>query len=192
MVAETSVKEELAIIKLAVDNPKYFEPIYDRYFEDVLRFVNKRLNDLDKSSDLTQEIFIKAMLNLHKFEYRGFPFSSWLFKIAYNEVNSFFRKRSKEKVVYVSNEEILPLAIELDSDLEQKKLFEVRWQQVVDAINLLNDDQQKLIELRFMDKMPFKEIALLVGISESNAKIKVFRAIKKLRGILLNEQNSKN
>lgn len=192
MVAETSIKEELAIIELAKKNPRYFEPIYNKYFDEVLRFVNRRMNNLDQSADLTQEIFIKAMLNLHKFEYRGYPFSSWLFKIAYNEVNNFFRKKSKDKIIYVANEEMLPLAVELDSEVEQKKLFEIRWQQIVEALHLLNKDQQQLIEFRFMDKMAYKEIGAICGITEANAKIKVFRAIKKLKRILMSEQNSKN
>ena len=180
------------IIKAAIDDPKNFEPLYEKYFEEVFRFVQRRMNNMDESADVTQEIFIKVMLNLHKFEYKGFPFSSWLFRIAYNEVNTFFRKRSRAKEVYYGPSDLEFLLPEFKDEIDEKILFEIRWDSVVHSFNILKPDQVKLIELRYMDRRSYKEIAEIMNISEANAKIKVFRTLKKLKVVLLKEQNFKN
>lgn len=192
MVTETGIKQELILIKSAIEDPKNFEPIYEKYFEEVFRFVQRRMNNMDESADVTQEIFIKVMLNLHKFEYKGFPFSAWLFRIAYNEVNTFFRKNTRKKEVYYGPQDLAYLLPEFKDEIEDKILFEVRWESVVNSFNVLKPDQVKLIELRFMDKRTYKEIAQMTNMTEANAKIKVFRALKKLKTVLLKEHNFKN
>jgi len=192
LVTETGIKEELVLIKRAVEDPKNFEPIYEKYFEDVFRFVQRRMNNMDESADVTQEIFIKVMLNLHKFEYKGFPFSSWLFRIAYNEVNTFFRKSARQKEVYYGPEDLAFLLPEIKDEIDEKILFELKWETVVQSFNILKPDLVKLIELRYMDRKSYKEIAAIMEITEANAKIKVFRALKKLKANILKENNFKN
>ena len=81
------VKSERELINLAKKNSKYFEPIYKKYHEQIFRFVYQRLNNEDDAADITSQVFLKALLNLEKYEFRGFPFSSWLYRIALNEVN---------------------------------------------------------------------------------------------------------
>ena len=192
MVTDTGIKEELALIKSAIQDPKNFEPIYEKYFEEVYRFVQRRMNNLDESADVTQEIFVKVMLNLHKFEYKGFPFSSWLFRIAYNEVNSYFRKNARMREVYFGPEDLSHLLPEFKDEIEDKILFELKWESVVNAFNILKPELVKLIELRYMDQKSYKEIADITGMTEANAKIKVFRAIKKLKNNILGDNNFKN
>ena len=192
MVTETGIKEELILIKSAIEDPKNFEPLYEKYFEEVYRFVQRRMNNVDESADVTQEIFIKVMLNLHKFKYKGFPFSAWLFRIAYNEVNTFFRKNSRSKEVYYGPQDLAYLLPEFKDEIEDKILFELKWEAVVNSFNVLKEDQVKLIELRFIDKRSYKEISEIMNITEANAKIKVFRSLKKLKAVLLKEQNFKN
>lgn len=192
MVTETGIKEELALIKRAIDDPKHFEPIYEKYFEEVYRFVQRRMNNQAESADVTQEIFIKVMLNLHKFEYKGYPFSSWLFRIAYNEVNTFFRKSARTREIYYGPEDLSFLLPEFKDEIEEKILFELKWESIVNSFNILKPELVKLIELRFMDQKSYKEIALITEMTEANAKIKVFRALKKLRASILKEYNFKN
>ncbi len=192
MVTETGIKEELALIKLAIEDPKNFEPIYEKYFEEVFRFVQRRMNNLDESSDVTQEIFIKVMLNLHKFEYKGYPFSSWLFRIAYNEVNTYFRKSARTKEIYYGPTDLSFLLPEFKDEIEEKILFELKWESIVNSFNILKPELVKLIELRYMDQKSYKDIAEITGMTEANAKIKVFRALKKLKASILKEYNFKN
>ena len=69
-----------------------------RFFDSVF----KRLGgDEEVAGDLTQQTFIKAMAHLGKYEDRGFPFSSWLYRIAQNEVSMFFRQQKKNYSVSI-------------------------------------------------------------------------------------------
>lgn len=166
------------LVKLAKQNHKHFGVLYDRYFEQIFKFIYKRLGrDEENSADITQQTFLKAMLNIAKYENRGYHFSSWLYRIAINEVNLFFRSLKNEKVVEIDQHKIVNLFeeanIEVHSNTEnQDKLIQL--------LNELPQDQIDLIELRFFQEMNFKEIAEIYSITEANAKMKVYRILEKL------------
>lgn len=175
-----NIKElpESEIIALAKKKSKYFGVLYDRYFDQIFRFVFKRLGGNEEiAGDLTQQTFIKAMANLEKYEDRGFPFSSWLYRIAQNEVSMFFRKEKKNYSVSIDENRLSDMANEANiseymSTDEQEKLVEV--------INELKQEHQDLIELRFFQGMSFKEIAEIYDITEANAKMRTYRILEKI------------
>lgn len=166
------------LIEMAKEDRRYFGKLYDKYFEQIFRFVFKRLGGLeDEAGDITQQVFIKAMANLDKYEDRGFPFSSWLYRIAQNEVSMFFRNNSKHYSVPVDENRIQDIASEANlssymSMLEQEKLIEL--------LNELEESQLDLIELRFFQEMSFKEIAEIYNITEANAKMRTYRILERI------------
>jgi RNA polymerase sigma-70 factor (ECF subfamily) len=118
------------------------------------------------------------MANMQKYEDRGNPFSSWLYKIANNQVYEYFRKKKRLHEVPVDEQRIQDLGKEANinsymSIEEQEKLIEM--------INELEQVQQDLIELRFFEKMSFKEIAAIYNITEANAKMRTYRILERIR-----------
>ena len=169
---------ESEIIALAKKKSKYFGVLYDRYFDQIFRFVFKRLGgNEDVSGDLTQQTFIKAMANLDKYEDRGFPFSSWLYRIAQNEVSMFFRQEKKNFSVSIDENRLLDMAGE--ANLSNHMSTE-QQEMLVECVNGLKQEQQDLIELRFFQAMSFKEIAEIYDITEANAKMRTYRILEKL------------
>jgi len=84
------------LVKLSQRNHKHFGVLYEKYFETIFRFIFKRLGaDEATTGDLTQQTFIKAMASLDSYEDRGFLFCSWLYRIAQNEMNLYFRETKK-------------------------------------------------------------------------------------------------
>ncbi|MFT6924176.1 MAG: RNA polymerase sigma-70 factor (ECF subfamily) [Crocinitomicaceae bacterium] len=169
---------ESEIIALAKKKSKYFGVLYDRYFDQIFRFVFKRLGgNEDVAGDLTQQTFIKAMANLEKYEDRGFPFSSWLYRIAQNEVSMFFRQEKKNISVSIDENRLQDMAGEANlsshMSVEQQEML-------VECVNGLKPEQQDLIELRFFQAMSFKEIAEIYDITEANAKMRTYRILEKL------------
>ena len=79
---ELVLQEELMIIEKAKMNPQFFAPIYNRYYESIFRYIYKRVDEQEAAFDITSNVFVKALGALNKFEFRGVPFSSWLFRIA--------------------------------------------------------------------------------------------------------------
>jgi len=169
---------ESEIVAMAKKDKVYFGELYDRYFEQIFRFSFKRLGGMeDVAGDVTQQVFIKAMANLSKYEDRGLPFSSWLYRIAQNEVSMFFRKKKKNYTVPVDENRIQDLA----SEAKVSTYMSMDDQsQLVEMLNELESDHLDLIELRFFQELSFKEIAEIYGITEANAKMRTYRILERI------------
>lgn len=169
---------EAQIIELAKKRQDYFGVLYNTYFERIYRFVFKRLGGMEEiAGDLTQQTFIKAMANLDRYEDRGLPFSSWLFRIAQNEVSMYFR--SKKKTMSIVIEERVVADLFEEADLSRSMSLEEQ-EKLIELLNGMEQEHLDLIELRFFQEMSFKEIADIYAISEANAKMRVYRILEKL------------
>jgi len=169
---------EPEIIALAKNKSRYFGVLYDRYFDQIFRFVFKKLGGKENlAGDITQQTFMKAMANIGKYEDRGFPFSSWLYRIAQNEVLMYFRKATKNIEVTINENSIMELADE--ANLSNSMSIE-NQERLIEMLNGLKEDQIELIELRFFQEMSFKEIADIYNITEANAKMRTYSILKRL------------
>jgi RNA polymerase sigma-70 factor (ECF subfamily) len=173
------ISEEMELVRAAQNNPRSFEPLYTRYYKDIVAYVYHRTENKEESFEITAQVFYKALENLPKYKIQGVPFSAWLFRIASNELNARFKKSKRSRIVSCDNEDLALLKQDMEestSDHLDKYLFE--------ALNKLETEEIELIDMRFFEKRPFKEIADIYGIGESNCKIRVYRIIEKLRTIL--------
>lgn len=179
-VSSWEIEQEWLEIQAAQGDPAMFRPIYNRYFEQVFRFIHRRTADEDLSADLCSQVFLKAMQRLNEYTFRGVPFSAWLFRIASNEVSQFFRQNKAGRVVSIEEVHIGEVMEEIDEEHNEalrKKLLLV--------LNDLNELDLQLIEMRFFEQMPFKEIADITGMTENNAKVKVYRILERLKKKLI-------
>lgn len=170
----TQKKEERALIKQAQENPEKFAPLYDKYHKPILLFVFKRVEDFETASDLTSQVFINAIRNIKKFEDRGFAFSSWLYRIAINEVNMHYRKNKSSRIISIEIVKAGELIAEINSNKEDLKILEK-------VLLQLKENELQLIEMRFFEERSFKEIGELLVITENNAKVRTYRILEKLK-----------
>ena len=124
---------------------------------------------------------------MKRYEFRGVPFSAWLFRIASNEVNKYYRK-SKGKVIFSLEEERFREIID-DSELE---FVENDISEMTKLLNDLPTDQLLALELRFYEEKNFREIAFILDISESAAKMRVYRILEKMRIQMESEKEEEN
>jgi RNA polymerase sigma-70 factor (ECF subfamily) len=170
---------EIVEINAAVADMSRFAVLYDRYYIRIFRFIFQRVMDEDLTADITSRVFLNAMLHLKDYKHRGFPFASWLYRIARNEVNQEFRKMRGDRVFqtqWSDIEEITSEVDEQDDEVHQKKLL--------DALKKLKTNEMELIEMRFFEKRSFKEIGDVLDMTENNAKVKMFRIIQRLKKIM--------
>jgi RNA polymerase sigma-70 factor, ECF subfamily len=167
--------EELVIEK-AKEDPKNFEALYNQYFEKVFRFSYQRLENKEEASDITSQVFLKALINLKHFEYRSVPFSAWLFRIAINEINDYYKKSKKERMVNMEAAQLNGLLKESDFDLKEERI-----NKILAALKQISGEDLLLIEMRFFEERSFKEIGDIFQITENNAKVKVYRILDKLK-----------
>ncbi len=180
--SEAEIREENRLVEAAKKNPRSFGALYDQYFEAMFLYVVKRVGEQELAADITQQLFIKAMENLKKYEFRGLPFSSWLYQIARNEVALFFRQHKQQRVISMESSQIADLMEEMD---ERKSDEDV--QRMVKAIQLLKAEEVEFIEMKYFERLPYKQIGEIYGITENNAKVRMHRLLKKLKKLMLKD-----
>lgn len=184
-VSKEAMQEEWLEIQAAQKDPARFRPLYNRYFEAIFRFVYNRTLNEELTADLCSQVFLKAMQRLKSYTFQGVPFSAWLFRIASNEVAQHYRATKKNRVVGVEEAKLREIFDEAETeDREQLK------QLMIASLNQLKPADLEIIEMRFFEKRPFKEIADILGITESNAKVRTYRVLERIKKIMLKEGRS--
>lgn len=179
---DIDLKLEMQQVEAAKADPARFNVLYDNYYKSIFVFVYRRTGNEELSADITSQVFLKAIINIKKYEFKGVPFSAWLFRIAFNEVNMYFRKNNANRVVSLDHSSIIQIAAEvLEDDNTQAQ------QRMMTALKQLDSDDIQLIELRFFEKRSFAEVGEITGITENNAKVKVYRILDKLKKVLGNK-----
>ncbi len=173
------LEEELSWIMRAQKDPESFSPLYKKYHEQIFRYIYQRMDDEELAFDITSQVFMKALNNINKYEYRGVPFSSWLYRIAKSELYQAFRDRKAERTVNIESFHLYEIIEEIDDDYTEEKK-----KRLFDALAKMKEKDMQLIEMRFFEKRSFKEIGEILEITENNAKVKAFRAIEKLKHII--------
>ena len=172
------MSKEQEVLNLCKKDPRYFAPIYEKYFDQIFLFIIKRVDDEEITGDITSKVFLNCLKNIDKYKFRGVPFSAWLYRIALNEVNQYFRQAKKrERVVSMESRHINVLFEEMQFTEREEQPEEI----VARLLETLLPEEVQFLELRFFESRSFREIGFLIGISEVNAKVKTYRILKKLR-----------
>jgi RNA polymerase sigma-70 factor (ECF subfamily) len=164
-------------VEAAQSEPARFEVLYNRYYEAILGFVYKRVETKESAYDITSQVFLNAMLKLKQYRTGELPFSSWLYRIAINEINQLYRKEKVQRTVKVDEDDLKYMVQEIKGEED----IETRYQKVAEALTGLHEEEIQMIELRFFEKKAFKEIGEILNITENNAKVKLYRIIDKLK-----------
>ncbi|CAA6810763.1 MAG: RNA polymerase [uncultured Aureispira sp.] len=176
-VTQQAMEDEWLEVQTAQQNPAKFRVLYNRYYEPIFRFVFKRTVDEVLAADLTSQVFLKAMQKIDKYVFKGVPFSAWLFRIASNEIAQHFRKQNKNRVVALEER----TAQNLEDEYEDKEDLDINISLLKSVIQDLKPEEVELLELRFFEKRPFKEVADILDITENNAKVKIYRLLQKMK-----------
>lgn len=174
---DQELAEEQRIVEQAKRDPQAFGKLYDAYFEDIFSFILRRTDDEALSADLSSQTFLKALQNLRKYENKGVPFSAWLYRIASNEVNKNFNKKKKKRLFSLEEERFLEI---IDRGNEQE-FSEQQINLLTETLSELPTDAMEVLELRFFEERSFKEISFILNIGESGAKMRLYRAVEKLK-----------
>jgi RNA polymerase sigma-70 factor (ECF subfamily) len=173
---DDELKKEQAILEKSKKDPRAFGEIYEKYFDRIFNYILRQTDDEELAGDLCSQTFVNALNHLPKYEYRGFLFSSWLYKVAGNEINKHYRKNKGKKIFSIEELKIREL-VERNEETWDEELV----QQLISFMNELPTDMVQVLELRFFEDKDFKEIAFILDITESGAKMRTYRALDKLR-----------
>lgn len=176
MLSEDEIRNEYSILERSRKDARAFGELYEKYFDRIFNFIYRQLDDEDLTADLCSQTFINALNNVHRFEFRGVPVSAWLYRIAANEVNKHYRKQKSTRVFSIEEFRVKEL-VEMGTDGYDEDLI----QRLIGYLKQLPTDMLEVLELRFFEDKDFKEIAYILSITESGAKMRTYRALDRLR-----------
>ena len=179
--------EDRTLVERAQSNPQQFGAIFDKYFTPILNFIYRRTGDRQLANDLCSETFLKAFLNITRYRWQGTGLSSWLYRIANNEVNQHFRKnsiRGRIFLLFKLHEQTLYDHFRWQSPIEEKEELDTtyeRYQHILVCIKQLSLKYQEVLALRYFENKSIKEIADILGKNEGTIKSLLSRGVDKLK-----------
>ena len=155
--------------------------VYSSYFPRVYRYILARTGNVNDAEDLTEEVFLRMLNAIERFQWREAPFSAWLFRIAHNAVIS-QRRRNGSRGRPVPLSEALPVGTQGPEELVENQLA---LNEVMRAAAGLPEAQRMVISLRFAAGLSVAETAEALGKGQGNIKVIQHKAIIKLREMLV-------
>lgn len=182
------MSEEQQLVEQAKADPQAFGKLYDRYYSKIAGYIQHRVGEVPASQDITSTVFFKAMTSLPRFAWRGVPFSAWLYRIASNEINSYFRGAQRRPLsldeLYEDYQFEIPAATDLERELitRQEQAQKYRdFRLVRRLLRELPDKYQQVLALRYFEKKTLQEIALITGKNLGTVKSLLSRGLQRLR-----------
>jgi len=158
--SDTKTMADKDLVHLALQKPDYFSYIVERYEKKITRYIKRiaGLNNED-TEDLLQDIFIKVYQNLNGFD-KFLKFSSWIYRIAHNEIISQWRK-NKARPQLVGGQEIDAFLHNIASEINIEK--EIKHHDLKDDIKKvlekLDIKYREVLILRFLEEKSYEEIS---------------------------------
>jgi RNA polymerase sigma-70 factor (ECF subfamily) len=172
--------ERLLVDSAKAGDERALSELYQTYFPRVYRYILARTGNYHDAEDLAEEVFMRVLEAIERFQWREAPFSAWLFRIAHNAVISQRRKdsaRGKSGPLL----EGIPVDSAGPDELVERRLI---LNEVMAAARRLPEAQRQVITLRFTAGLSVAETAQAMGKGEGNVKVIQHKAIAKLREML--------
>lgn len=178
--------DEELIVRALRGDAGAFGALYDRYLDQVYRYIFYRVGDTQLAEDLTETVFLKTWETLSKRKKAVDNFRAWLFRSAHNLVIDHYRTRKAD----ASLEQAFDLHDQIASPEAQVQAGETT-QALIQAINALDPQQQQVISCRFISGMSHAQTAKVMGLNEGHVRVLQHRALKRMRSLLGSEGNDR-
>lgn len=171
---QEEIREETEIDRL-------FTEIFEAYYKRIFNYIGYRVSSIHTAEDLTSVVFEKILSKLDMYSQNKAPFEVWMFAIARNVVNDYYRRQKRRQ--FFSLEAVREL-VSSKKDPENLILREERSDKLIGALNKLDERERNLVALKFGACLRNTEVAQITGLSESNIGVILYRAMKKLKAEL--------
>ena len=168
--------EELILIKRAQrGDADAVAEIYHRHAPAIFRYFFFRLHDQAIAEDLASEVFLKMAQALPYYVERGAPFAAWLFRIAHDRMVDHHRRAARTPTESLSEQ-----LIDDTADPESQAAHRAETNHLAEAVSALPDEQQTVIQLRFIEGYGLEETAQIMSKSVGAVKALQHRALQSL------------
>lgn len=183
--------QEAQLIEECRIDPAAFRQVFDTWYTPIFGYIYRRTADYDLSKDIAAETFLKAFLKINSFRWRGISLSAWLYRIAGNELNQYYRSNKykpqslQQLLENPQMERLLRYEADDDRDIIAKEIKAHEDYNRI-RVNLLKLDikYQEVIALRYFEQKTNKEISLILDKNEGTVKSLLSRRLEKLRALV--------
>lgn len=158
-----------------------FWQVYDRYIDQIYKFVYLKLWDTQIAEDITSDVFFKVFQKIWTYQiWWAASFKTWIFRVAYNTVIDHFRTK-KEHTELEEVIEFIGYEDDFWKEIDNKETI----RKILEFLDTQPPKVKEICIMRFWDDLSFKEIAEITGESVDNCKKIVSRTLQKMPTELL-------
>jgi RNA polymerase sigma-70 factor (ECF subfamily) len=172
--SDAELEAERELVAAAQRDRAAFAALYERYVDRIYTYVLTLTKNRETAEDVTAATFAKALEELPRFQWRGVPYSAWLYRVASNLVA---RQRRRPATLPLFLQRLVADTGDPVEEVERRD----RAAMVRRAVADLPCDQRQVVLLRFGGGLRNREIAEIMGRSEGAVKLLTFRALTALR-----------
>jgi RNA polymerase sigma-70 factor (ECF subfamily) len=174
------VQDEQSLVRRAQQHDQVaLTQLYEENFDRIYRYIVLKIGNRSEAEDMTQQVFLNVLKSISSYKWQGMPFTSWLYRIAHNQIVDYLRKKSR-RITVPLDESIAAV----DGDPERVAELRVEIEELAVAAKKLTMAQQEVISLRFAGQLSVAEVAKVMGKSEGAVKALQHSAIVALRKVL--------
>lgn len=159
--------------------------LYEHYAPRILRYIAVRLHDPGLAEDVCGDVFVKVLESLERYEDRGWPFSAWLYRIAYARTVDVLRQTRRRP--FLPLDEALLAALEPP---DEAIMARISYHEIKRVMEVLTKEQRLVLRLRFDEDRSLAEIAQSLGRSIGSVKALQHRGLIRLAQALAAQPGS--
>jgi RNA polymerase sigma-70 factor, ECF subfamily len=157
-----------------------FGQIYDLFADRIFRYIKIKVKNQQQAEDILQDVFCKAWLGLPKLAMDNLNFSAWLYRVASNTINDYYRKLYRTPVMLEISENLVAAEnLHYTNSIDFNDLEIVKG-----ALAQLPAQYRQVIELRFIQEFSIEETAQVLGKTKLAVRLAQHRALKKLQAVI--------
>ena len=177
-------KTDAEIIARVLNGDKQsYALLVEAYTGPIFNLAYRMTGSLEDAEDLTQETFIRAYQNLHRFD-RDKKFFTWLYTIGINLIRNHLKKNEREVAHFVAANYAEEHQAQEHTREEGGTLSEDRMIRLEQVIRNLPVDLREAIILKFVQDLTFEEVANVTGDSVSAVKMRIYRGLEKIKQMM--------
>lgn len=184
---ENSTEErDRQLVVSSLENSENFKFLISEYQGKFAQYIRRKTSvSKEDIEDLLQDIFIKIYINLRGFD-TSLKFSSWAYRIAHNEIISWYRKKKIRPQINFEDyeEENMVNFFKEDTDIEKEFEQGLIRKNIRDAIDKLDEKYKDVIVLRFLEEKEYEEISDILQIPLGTVSTLIYRGKKELQRYL--------